>query len=169
MGELVGLKNALKARSHFIQLQVFYGIVSIWRLILDGHFVPYSGKEKVHKRYCTKRNLMMPGRTEFFAHDSVGNLVYFDIQEGNGDIHESLREISDRFRSGNGGIASLVVVDRELWGVDHFISLSDCRFVTREKNCDKALLGQLPASLFTGHLKENGKIPNRSPTRSICS
>lgn len=84
-------------------------------------------------------------------------MVYFDIQEGKGDIHESLREISDQFRSGNGGIAPLVVVDRELWGVDHFISLSGCRFVTWEKNCDKALLGQLPASLFTGQLKVNGK------------
>ena len=157
IGELMGQKNALKARCHFIQLQVFYGVVSIWRLFLDGHFVPYSGKEKVHKGYCTQRNLMMPGRTEFFAHDSVGNVVYFDIQEGKGDIHESLREISDQFRSGNGGIAPLVVVDRELWGVDHFISLSGCRFVTWEKNCDKALLGQLPASLFTGQLKVNGK------------
>lgn len=157
IGELIGQKNALKARYHFIQLQVFYGIVSIWRLFLDGHFVPYSGKEKVHKGYCTQRNLMMPGRTEFFAHDSVGNVVYFDIHEGKGDIHESLREISDQFRSGNGGIAPLVVVDRELWGVDHFISLSGCRFVTWEKNCDKALLGQLPASLFTGRLKVNGK------------
>jgi transposase len=157
IGELIDHKKALQVKEKFIKLQMLKGIVSLWRIFLDGHFVPYSGKEKVHKGYSTQRDLMMPGRTEFFAHDSSCNIVYFDIQEGKGDIQESLRQISHRLQPYNGGDPPLIVVDRELWGVENFIGLSDCRFVTWEKNCDKALLKKLPESRFTGELQLNGK------------
>ena len=43
-----------------------------------------------------------------------------------------------------------------MWGVDNFLSLTNCRFVTWEKNCDKALLKKLPESRFTGKLQLNG-------------
>ena len=157
IGELIETKKALHAKTKLIKIQIFKGIVSLWRVFLDGHFVPYSGKEKVHKGYSTQRDLMMPGRTEFFAHDSSSNIVYFDIQEGKGDIHESLRQVSLQLQSYNEGIPPLVVVDRELWGVDNFLSLSDCRFVTWEKNCDKELLKQLPEIRFTSKLHLNDK------------
>ncbi|MCD6355232.1 MAG: helix-turn-helix domain-containing protein [Prolixibacteraceae bacterium] len=157
IGALIDMGKALQAKNKFIGVQISKGIVSLWRVFLDGHFVPYSGKEKVHKGYCTQRDLMMPGRTEFFAHDSSSNIVYFDIQEGKGDIHESLRQISQRLQAGNQGNPPLIVVDRELWGVDKFLDLSDCRFVTWEKNCDKAFLKTLSETLFTGKLHLNGK------------
>lgn len=155
IGELIDTGKAAEAKDKFIKSQIIRGIVSIWRIFLDGHFVPYTGKEKVHKGYFTQRDLMMPGRTEFFAHDSGSNIVYYDIQEGKGDIHESLRQTSRRLQSYNGGAPPLIVVDRELWGVDNFLNLSDCRFVTWEKNCDKALLEKLPESRFTGKLELN--------------
>jgi transposase len=156
IGELIDKGKAVQAKDKFIKSQIIRGIVSLWRIFLDGHFVPYTGKEKVHKGYSTQRDLMMPGRTEFFAHDSNCNIVYFDIQEGKGDIHESVRQTSHRLQAWNGGGPPLIVVDRELWGVDNFIYLSDCRFVTWEKNCDKALLKKLPESRFTGKLQLNG-------------
>lgn len=155
IGELIDTGKAVEAKDKFIKSHIIRGIVSIWRIFLDGHFVPYTGKEKVHKGYFTQRDLMMPGRTEFFAHDSGSNIVYYDIQEGKGNIHESLRQTSQRLQSYNGGVPPLIVVDRELWGVDNFLNLSDCRFVTWEKNCDKALLGKLPESRFTGKLELN--------------
>ncbi len=157
IGELIETKYALQVKAKLIKIQMFKGIVSLWRVFLDGHFVPYSGKEKVHKGYSTQRDLMMPGRTEFFAHDSSSNIVYFNIQEGKGDIHESLRQVSLQLQSDNDGIPPLVVVDRELCGVDNFLSLSDCRFVTWEKNCNKELLKQLPKILFTDKLHLNEK------------
>lgn len=157
IGGLTEIKKAAQAKSMLVKLQILKGIVSLWRVFLDGHFVPYSGKEKVHKGYSTQRDLMMPGQTELFAHDSSNNIVYFDIQEGKGDIHESVREVSRRLQSYNKDVPPLVVVDRELWGVDNFLSLSDCRFVTWEKNCDKAFLKTLPETLFTEKLHLNGK------------
>ncbi len=154
---LVNLKQATEGVTKFIKLQIIKGVVSIWRIFLDGHLVGYSGKEKVHKAHSTQRDMMMPGQTEFFAHDSSGNIVYFDIQEGKGDIVESLRQVSLRVKPYNGGTPPLVVVDRELWGVEVFLSLKDYRFVTWEKNCDKAKLRELDDSCFTGKLTLNDK------------
>ena len=154
---LVNLKQATEGVAKFIKLQIIKGVVSIWRIFLDGHLVPYSGKEKVHKAHSTQRDMMMPGQTEFFAHDSSGNIVYFDIQEGKGDIVESLRQISLRVKPYNGGTPPLVVVDRELWGVEVFLSLKGHRFVTWEKNCDKAKLRKLGNICFTGKLTLNEK------------
>ena len=149
---LIGLKQANHAVTKFFKVQVIKGVVSIWRIFLDGHFVPYTGKEKVHKSYCTQRDMMMPGTTEFFSHDSTGHIVYYDIQEGKGDMVKSIQQISHQLQPYNNETQPLVVVDRELWGVNKFIELSAYRFVTWEKHCDKAALKQLPDSYFTTSL-----------------
>jgi transposase len=150
---LIGLKQAKGAVVKFFKVQVIKGFVSIWRIFLDGHFVPYTGKEKVHKSYNTQRDMMMPGNTEFFSHDSTGHIVHFDIQEGKGDIVKNLQQVSQQLKPYNNETPPLVVVDRELWGVDKFIELSSYRFVTWEKYCDKAALKQLPGSCFTTSLE----------------
>lgn len=145
---LAQLKLSDKSSGQFFKLQVIKGVVSIWRLFLDGHFVPYSGKEKVHKAHSTQRDLMMPGQTEFFSHDSKGKIVYFDIREGQGNMLESFKKISNLGKNYNAGTPPLIVVDRELWGVDKFISLSGHRFVTWEKNSNKESLRSLPDESF---------------------
>jgi len=151
--ELIDLKQARGALTKFFKVQVIQGVVSIWRIFLDGHFAPYSGKEKVHKSYYTQRGMMMPGNTEFFSHDSSGHIVYFDIHEGKGDMVKSIQHVSHQLTPYNDDTPPLVVVDRELWGVDKFIELSAYRFVTWEKHCDKTALKQLPDSYFTTSLE----------------
>jgi len=176
LGQIIGLKslaNIVKIREEitaltkekkagesikiFIKKQIINGLVSIWRIFLDGHFVPYTGKEKVHKAYCTQRDMMMPGQTEFFGHDSSGNIVYFDIQEGKGDIIESFKQLSQDIKPFNKDVMPLVVVDREIWGVENFIDLTEYRFVTWEKNCDKESLAKLPEEEFNLALTVNKK------------
>lgn len=154
---LVALRQATQGMTKFFKIQIIKGVVSIWRIFLDGHLVPYSGKRKIHKAHSTQRDLMMPGQTEFFGHDSGGNIVYFDIQEGNGDMIESLRQVSSLIKPYNKNTSPLVVVDRELWGVENFLSIENLRFVTWEKNCDKAQLAKLDASMFSGHIELNNK------------
>jgi len=155
--ELVHLKQASKGMDKFFKTQIINGVVSLWRIFLDGHLVPYSGKEKIHKAHSTQRSLMMPGQTEFFSHDSGGNIVYFDIQEGRGDMIESLRKISSLIKPYNYDTVPLVVIDRELWGVDKFLSISNLRFVAWEKYCNKAELAKLDDKKFSGNLELNNK------------
>ncbi len=154
---LVALRQAAQGMTKFFKIQIIKGVVSIWRIFLDGHLVPYSGKRKIHKAHSTQRDLMMPGQTEFFGHDSSGNIVYFDIQEGKGDMIESLRQVSYLIKPYNKNTPPLVVVDRELWGVENFLSIENFRFVTWEKNCDKAQLAKLDAGRFSGHIELNNK------------
>jgi len=154
---LVELQEADSVMKSFFKHQLINGIVSVWRVFLDGHLVPYSGKEKIHKAHSTQRSLMMPGQTEFFGHDGNGNIVYFDIQEGKGDMMESFVNLSTFIKKYNSDVPPLVVVDRELWGVEKFLSIKELRFVTWEKNCDKKKLSELPIDKFTTSLTVNGK------------
>lgn len=137
--ELVELKKTSKAMLLFFKIQIIKGVVSVWRIFLDGHLVPYSGKEKIHKAHSTQRDLMMPGQTEFFGHDSGRNIVYFDIQEGRGGMIESLRRVSSLIKPYNDDTSPLVVVVRELWGVEKFLSISSQSGIhsTQEKTEEK--------------------------------
>jgi hypothetical protein len=139
----------------FYNRQVRLSLVSLYWLYLDGHFVPYYGKEHVHKGFYTQRDLMMPGQTEFYVHDCQGHIVYSDIQEGKGDIKEMMRTIGRKWLLG--GMPPLVVVDREAWGVEHFLSLEGCRYVTWEKFSDSEELGAIASDKFGPVFRLHGK------------
>lgn len=117
----------------FFQRQARLGLISLYWLYIDGHFIPYYGKERVHSGYYTQRDQMMPGQTKMFVHDSQGQVVYFELQEGKGDLKEMIRRMSAKWAAQMGGMAPLIVSDRESWGVEHFLSMAGYRFVTWEK------------------------------------
>jgi hypothetical protein len=48
-----------------------------------------------------------------------------------------------------GGTLPLIVVDREGWGIEHFLSVPGYRFVTWEKFSDPQKLAAIPAELFS--------------------
>lgn len=123
-------------------------LVSLYWLYIDGHFIPYYGNEKIHKGYYTQRDQMMPGQTEIFVHDCNGHIVYFDTQEGKGDLKAMMRTMSEKCSTYLGATAPLIVADRESWGVEHFLSLSGYRFVTWEKYSDSKELSSIPEGTF---------------------
>jgi hypothetical protein len=123
-------RSFLKA---FFHHQAQRGLVALYWLYMDGHFVPYYGKERLHRGFFTQRDQMMPGQTEIFVHDARGRIVYFDVQEGKGDLKEMMRQMSEEWNAYMGGTAPLTVADREVWGVEHFLSMAGHRFVTWEK------------------------------------
>ena len=117
----------------FFRRQARNGLVALYWLYIDGHFIPYYGEERIHEGFYTQRGQMMPGQTEMFVHDCHGQIVYFEIQEGKGDIKEMMRRMSDKWSEYIGDTPPLIVVDREGWGVEHFLSMDGYRFVTWEK------------------------------------
>ncbi|UCG54953.1 MAG: helix-turn-helix domain-containing protein, partial [Dehalococcoidia bacterium] len=117
----------------FFRRQAINGLVSLYWLYIDGHFIPYYGNEPVHKGYYTQRDLMMPGQTEMFVHDCHGQIVYFEIQEGKGDLKEMMIRMSQKWSAYIGDTPPLIIADRESWGVEHFLSMEGYRFVTWEK------------------------------------
>ena len=65
----------------YFRHQIRAGMVGTWLWFIDGHLLPYSGKEKVHYSYNTQRRMPMPGRTNLVTCDISGRIVNFDIQE----------------------------------------------------------------------------------------
>jgi len=135
--------------------QALSGLVGLEELALDGHFVPYYGKEKVHKGYFTQRDMMLEGQTQMFVHDSNGRVVYFENQEGKGDIVETLKTASEHIKGLNDGRKPLIAVDREVWGVENLLYLKDERIVTWEKFSKQERLQEIDKSHFQTPLNKN--------------
>lgn len=141
-------KKAKQLLVGFFKRQARRGIVCLAWLYIDGHFIPYYGKEKVQSGFYTQRDQMMPGQTAMYVHDCNGKVVYFDIQEGKGDLKEMMHRMSEEWSQYLSGSKPLIIVDRESWGVKHFISLKGYRFVTWEKFTNKAELNQIEDEKF---------------------
>ena len=156
-------------KNMIFKTQIAKGLVSLWYLFIDGHFIPYTGKEKVHKNYHTQVDKMEPGQNEIFIHDIQGRIVYFEIQEGKGDMIEVIRAKSKEYSALFNNIPPLFVVDRELWGVERFKSLSKCRFITWEKNTSKEQVNKIDDKLFDKYLNKNDKEYQLTETRKKYS
>ncbi|TSA35456.1 MAG: helix-turn-helix domain-containing protein [Porphyromonadaceae bacterium] len=89
-------KTTIKA---FFKHQILRGIVGVFNLFIDGHFIPYYGKEKVHKGWFTQRGMAMPGVTAIYAHDKSGRVAYFDIYDGKADIVSTVKEIHEDWKA----------------------------------------------------------------------
>ena len=117
----------------------------------------YYGKHQVHKSYYTQRDTMMPGQTAMFVHDCLGQIVYFEIQEGKGDLKEMMRRMSRKWSAYIGDTPPLIISDRESWGVEHFLSMSGYRFVTWEKFSKAEELASIPEEAFGEVFRVNDK------------
>jgi len=131
--DLCGLKKSKAFIEAFFNYQAKKCLVALHWLYIDGHFIPYYFKERVHKGFYTQRDEMMPGQTQMYVHDCHGRVVYFETQDGKGDLKEMMRRMSERWSNYLGGDHPLVIADRESWSVEHFIAMKDYRFVTWEK------------------------------------
>jgi len=151
----VDQRKSSELHANVFDYQCLKGLVGLENLFVDGHFIPYYGKEKTQKGFFTQRDIMMKGQTQLFVHDKSGRVVYFETQEGKGEIVESLKKTSEYISRMNEGIKPLIAVDRAVWGVENLIYLKEERIVTWEKFCDQDQLQQIPISLFTEEIYKN--------------
>lgn len=155
--EACNLNKSKMLIENFFLHQARKGLVSLWWLYIDGHFIPYYGEDNIHMGYYTQRDQMMPGQTEMFVHDCHGKVVYFELQEGKGNLKEMMHRMSEKWSSYIGGIFPLIVVDRESWGVDHFVSMKGKRFITWEKFSNQEELAKIADECFSPEFKVNGR------------
>ena len=145
--------------SHFTLQQVRSGLVGTWQWFVDGHLLPYTGKNKVHQAFNTQRGMMVPGRNNIVACDSSGRVVDFEIQDGKGDIRNYLISLGVKWKA-EVTPGPVMVFDREGYGGNFFykMNLAEVGFVTWEKNVDANKLKALDEELFTGKFSLNGKL-----------
>jgi len=153
------MEAARQMLSHFTLQQVRSGLVGTWQWFVDGHLLPYTGKNKVHQAFNTQRGIMVPGRNNIVACDSSGRVVDFEIQEGKGDIRNYLISLGIKWKA-EVTPGPVMVFDREGYGGNFFreMTLAEVGFVTWEKNIDTNKLKALDEELFTEEFSFNGKL-----------
>lgn len=152
-------KNSSSAlMSDFFDDQINRGLVGARLWFTDGHLLPYTGKQKVHSSYNTQRRMPEPGQTNLVTCDEQGRIVCFDIQEGKGDLRETILRVG-AYGKALVGQSPIQVFDREGHGAEFFSRLVNAGipFATWEKNADKKHLDALDESAFTQSFEFNGK------------
>jgi transposase len=141
----------------FFVKQLKAGLVSCALQYVDGHFIPYSGQARVHNGYSTQRRLAMPGQTAIVFHDATGRIVYFQLEEGKGDLRQTIEVMAAETKKHlDEADLPLFISDRETWSVEHFVQMSPYRLLTWEKYTDAAAMQALPATLFSEPLTIHG-------------
>jgi len=155
------LKKANMLLYDFFRNQMLAGAIGCWSWFIDGHLLPYSGKEKIHYSYNTQRRIPMPGRTNLVTCDMSGRIVDFEIQEGKGKLREYIVTLKKKWQNELSD-TPLMVFDREGYGGDFFNTLieHDIAFVTWDKYVDTAKLAKLDKDLFCDEITVNGKKYN---------
>ncbi len=152
------LKKSDSLLYDYFRYQMRVGMMGTWLWFVDGHLLPYTGKEKVHYSYNTQRRMPMPGRTNLVTCDISGRIVDFEIQEGKGNLREYIVNLQKRW-AGELSSKPLMVFDREGYGGDFFYELiaNGIPFATWDKYVDTAKLAKLDKELFSEELTVNGK------------
>ena len=155
---LCNLERSRQLIEDFFHFQAKRSLVALYWLYIDGHFVPYYGKERIHSGFYTQRDQMMPGQTEMYVHDCQGQIVYFEIQEGKGDLKEMMRRMSEKWFAYIGDTPPLIIADRESWGVENFLQMRGYRFVTWEKFSKAEELSAIADEEFGAEFQVNSKM-----------
>ncbi|KPA19096.1 transposase [Candidatus Magnetomorum sp. HK-1] len=152
------LRRSASLCKTFFRNQICCGLVNVFVWFSGGHFLPYSGKEKVHPGYYTQRKMMIPGQTNQVTCDITGRIVDFEIQEGKGDLKSHIVALKQEWEEELGEIP-IMVFDREGYGGDFFNNLIDNQipFVTWEKHIDSKKLKEIDDEKYTESFKLNGK------------
>lgn len=145
----------------YFRYQLNIGLVGVWLWFVDGHLLPYTGKEKVHYSYNTQRRMPVPGRTNLVTCDISGRIVDFEIQEGKGELRKYIIELQDKW-AGELSDKPIMVFDREGYGGDFFHGLISAKipFVTWDKYVDTNKLSQIQSECFNEEIVVNGKKYN---------
>jgi len=145
--------------SRFFTWQVSVAKVSSRFWFTDGHVLPYTGKEKMHHIFNTKKREVEPGSISFVSSDFSGKIVDFELKEGGAGLREHILNLHDKW-SENFDKQDLPVhvFDREGDGCEFFYNMvkRDCPFITWEKNSNRKKLYDIQQSEFNKSVEVNG-------------
>lgn len=151
-------RQSLSMLKDYFLCQVRSGLVGVWLWFIDGHLLPYTGKERVHYAFNTQRRMPVPGRTSMVMTDESGRIVDFEIQEGKGDLRAYILATKSRWKDAV-SVEPVRVFDREGRGMEFFLDMVDNQipFVTWETNIDNNELDALDDAKFVDEFELNGK------------
>ncbi|MCK5537007.1 MAG: helix-turn-helix domain-containing protein, partial [Bacteroidales bacterium] len=155
-GAVLGLLENLLRLFFVWQLSVAKVNSRFW--FTDGHVLPYTGKEKMHKIFNTKKREVEPGSISFVTSDFSGKIVDFEIKEGGAGLREHILNLHEKWREQfDKQDFPVHIFDREGDGCEFFYNLikQNCPFITWEKNANRKKLYETDKSKFDKTLKFN--------------
>ena len=154
----------------YFRYQIKVGLVNVWLWFTDGHLLPYSGKEKVHKAYNTQRRMPFPGQTNLVSCDPTGRIVDFSIEEGKGGLRDRIFALAAKWSEALRRVP-IMVFDREGSGLRFFSELvtENIYFATWEKHANKKHLESINAEKFSETFSFNGKDYRYFEEKKVCS
>ena len=152
------LELAAPLLTGFFKHQAETGLVDIKIMFVDGHTLPYTGKERVRLGFSTQRGIVIPARTVMVTTDATGKFADYEIQEGKGDLRGYIGKLGKKWKSILNQ-ATVYVFDREGDGNDFFCGLvtDKTAFVTWEKGYDSNKLDNIDESKYIINFEHNGK------------
>lgn len=156
--EVCSIKKSTLILKEYFSYQIKAGFVSCWLWAIDGHLLPYSGKEKMHFAYNTQRKIPVPGRTTQVTTDGQGRIVDFTIEEGKGNMKANIVEVAIKWRIEH-GVDPIFIFDREGYSAKYFEELvgNKISFVTWQKNINKKEMDLIPNDKYNIHFEYNNK------------
>ncbi len=124
----------------------------------DGHVLPYTGKEKMHKIFNTKKREVEPGCISFVTCDFAGQIVDFELKEGGSGLREHIINLHNKWsKNFDKKNFPVHVFDREGDGCEFFYNLTklNCPFITWEKNANRKKLYEKPKIEFGNEFVHN--------------
>ena len=87
---------------------------------IDGHFMPYTGEERILYGYNPQRRLAEKGRTAYVVNTADGRPIYEVLSDGFDDFKENIEKIVDFLIAEAGAERPTVIFDRGGFGWESF-------------------------------------------------
>lgn len=104
-------------------------------LYVDGHVRPYHGGREIPKVFTQKRQMVLPGTTDYWVNDANGDPFFFITTEGNPFLNRAFPRVLEEVRHTLGSRSVTFVFDRGGWSAKLFQTLRDQEhhFITYRK------------------------------------
>ncbi len=152
-------KLSISILARFFSWQIAGGFISNRFWFTDGHVLPYSGHNKMHMIYNTKKRELEPGCINFVSCDISGKIIDFEIKEGGSGLREHIINLHKKWKSHfSEKEYPIHIFDREGDGCEFFYELVtlNCPFVTWEKGGNRKKLYEIPKTDFIHKTTVNG-------------
>ena len=132
----LSINDDTKLSSHFLKKTIEeYAVLGGNEFYIDGHYVEYSGKEKILEGWNTKKNRVTKGYVLYYVHDSAGNPIFSEVLDNYYDFREVISLCNQKLKKIVGNEKYTLIYDRGGFSLELMKEITEtgANFITWEK------------------------------------